>query len=76
MKEVLTIGTHSIEVNELDNGRFLLGERRTGEFHRSLNPPEGEDVDKAESSYADGGLRVSLPKQEAKQSKHIQVMVS
>ena len=70
---VLTIEASASEEKKSDSGRFLLRERRTGEFRRSLKLPEGVDVDKAESSYTDGVLRISLPKLEAKKPKQLDV---
>lgn len=70
---VLTIEASASEKTESDDGRFLLREWRTGEFRRSLKLPEGVDVDKAESSYTDGVLRISLPKLEAKKPKQLEV---
>ena len=72
---VLTIEASASEETAPDKGRFLLRERRSGEFRRSLKLPEGVDVDKAESSYTDGVLRVSLPKLEAKKPKQLKVNV-
>ena len=72
---VLTIKASVNEATESDSGRFLLRERRSGEFHRSLKLPEAVDLDKAESSYADGVLRTSLPKLEAKKPRQLDVKV-
>ena len=72
---ILTIKASANEEAESENGRFLVRERRTGAFRRAIRLPDEVDADKAESSYTDGLLRISLPKPEAKKPKQVRVKV-
>ena len=71
--EVLTIKAQSAEEEERKDGDYLVRERRSGAFHRSLRLPDTVDTEKAESSYKGGVLTISFPKQEAKKAKVIEV---
>jgi HSP20 family protein len=71
----LTIkGETKSETEEKKEG-YLLKERRAGSFYRSVRLPESVDPAKATSSYADGVLRVTMPKKPEKQAKKIKVEV-
>jgi HSP20 family protein len=72
---VLTIQTPSTAESEASEGSYLIKERRSGSFHRSLRLPDSVDPEKAESSYEHGVLSISLPKQEAKKAKRVEVKV-
>ena len=62
------------EVEDETNGNsYLVRERRTGSFHRSLRLPDTVDTEKAESRYENGVLSISFPKQEAKKARQIEV---
>jgi len=50
-------------------------ERSTGQFARSLSLSVGVESDKVHANYADGVLRIILPKMEAAKPKQIQVKV-
>ncbi|MGD9646202.1 MAG: Hsp20/alpha crystallin family protein [Pirellulales bacterium] len=50
-------------------------ERRYGEFRRVVPMPESVDPDKAEAEYRDGVLKVTVPKTEKAQAKHVPVKV-
>lgn len=72
---VLTIkGATSAEAEQKDE-RYYLRERRTGEFHRSVRLPESVDIDKAESTYQNGVLSISFPKQESKKATSLPISV-
>ena len=68
--DVLTIrGESGGEVQERKEGNYLMRERRTGSFHRSLRLPDTLDTDKAQPRYENGVLTIAFPKLEAKQLK-------
>ena len=58
---------------ERKEGGYLIRERRTGAFHRSLRLPDTVDTDKAKTHYENGILTVTLPKAESKKAKHLKV---
>ena len=69
----ITIKGETSTENEQRDGGYLLRERRAGSFYRSLRLPETVDADKAESSYSNGVLTVTLPKLESKKAKKVEV---
>ena len=71
--EVLTIKGRTSSVREHKEGNYLMKERRSGSFHRSLRLPDTVDADKAEPHYNDGVLTVTLPKVEAKKARKLTV---
>ena len=73
---VLTIRADANAEREAHDGTYLVRERRTGSFSRSIRLPDVVDADKAESTYQNGVLTISLPKDEAKKPKQIEVKVS
>ena len=73
---VLTIRGETASHFENTDGSYLMRERRTGSFHRSLRLPDSVDQDKAEPRYEHGVLTVSLPKAEAKRAKQLEVKVA
>lgn len=74
--EVLTIKAQSAEEEESKDGDYLVRERRSGAFHRSLRLPDTIDTEKAESSYKGGVVTILFPKQEAKKAKRLEVSVA
>ena len=72
---ILSIKGETKEEHEVKEGEYLMRERRSGSFHRSVRLPDTVDADKAESSYLHGVLTVKFPKQEAKKSRRIEVKV-
>lgn len=72
-ENVLTIRAELDEDDEREDAGYLLRERRTGSFLRSVRLPEIVDSEKANSSYADGVLIVHLPKLEEKKARKIAV---
>lgn len=55
--------------------RYLLRERRSGTFHRTVALPEGMDTEKGEAIFEDGILTVTLPKAERAKAREIKVKV-
>ena len=72
---VLTIKAESQAEGETTEDGYLIRERRSGAFHRSIRLPDTVDADQADSSYENGVLTISLPKQEAKKAKRLEVKV-
>ena len=72
---VLTIKAETKTEAEHQEGGYLVRERRSGSFLRSLRLPESVDADKAKTSYNDGVLTVNLPKAESKKAKHLKIEV-
>jgi len=60
---------------ERKEGGFLMQERRSGSFNRSLSLPDTVDTEKAKTLYENGVLTVTLPKAESKKAKHLKVAV-
>ena len=60
---------------EEKEGSYLVRERRSGAYHRSIRLPDTVDAENAVSSYERGVLSVSFPKLEAKKARHIEVQV-
>ncbi len=56
--------------NEVD---YLVKERRTGSFRRTLRLPKTADADKARPHYDNGVLTVSFPRLESKKVKQLKV---
>lgn len=70
---VLSIDGKTNEEHERNEGNYLMRERRTGSFHRSLRLPDTVDVDNAAPTYDNGVLTISFPKAESKRAKHLTV---
>ena len=73
--DVLTIKAQSSEEHETKEGDYLMKERRSGSFHRSLRLPDTVDTEKVVSTYKNGVLSITFPKQEAKKARRIEVEV-
>ena len=52
---VLTIKAEAKTADEHKENGYLIKERRSGSFHRSLRLPETVDADKAKTLYENGG---------------------
>ena len=52
---------------------YVLRERRWGSFHRSVTLPSNLKTDKAEATYEDGVLTLSIPKADEAKPKTIKV---
>lgn len=70
---LLTIKAETkIEAERKEEG-FLMRERRSGTFHRSLRLPDSVDAGNATTYYENGVLTITLPKAESKKAKHLLV---
>ena len=72
---VLTIKGQTATETEKKDERYYLRERRVGAFHRSVRLPETVDTERAESTYENGVLSVTFPKQESKKAKSLSINV-
>ena len=72
---VLTIKADTKVDEERENAGYVVRERRTGSFHRSLRLSEHVDTDKVEPRYENGVLTITLPVAESKKAKHLKVAV-
>ena len=72
---VLTIRGETASHFENSDGNYLMRERRSGSFHRSLRLPDTVNQDGAEPRYEHGVLTVTLPKAEARKAKQFEVKV-
>ena len=60
-------------VERVENARYHLSERRYGTFSRSFVLPRQVDVERIEARYADGVLRIVVPKTEQARRRRIEV---
>ena len=70
---LLTIKGETGSESEEQKADYLLRERRFGRFHRALRLPNSVDAEKAQPSYANGVLTVTVPKQEAKKARKLEI---
>jgi HSP20 family protein len=69
----LTISGETREEEEVKEEDYIRRERRYGSFTRSVVLPEGLEPDKAEASFEDGVLTLSIPKAPEAKPKVIKV---
>lgn len=72
---VLTIKGQTSTDTEKKDERYYLRERRAGAFHRSVRLPDTVDTEQAQSTYENGVLSISFPKQESKKAKSLPITV-
>ena len=72
---VLTIKGQTATETEKKDERYYLRERRVGSFHRSVRLPETVDTERAESTYENGVLSITFPKQESMKAKSLSINV-
>lgn len=73
--EILTIKGEKKHEKEEKEKDFIRTERFYGNFSKSISLPCEIDAAKAEASYKDGVLKLSLPKKEEAKPKQIQIKV-
>jgi HSP20 family protein len=71
--DVLTIRGERSEEHEADEKSYHRKERFRGSFERCFNLGEGIDPEKISADYADGVLKIEVPKPAARQVKQITV---
>lgn len=72
---VLTIRGETASRFDNTEGNYLMRERRSGSFHRSLRLPDTVNQDGTEPRYEHGVLTVTLPKAEHKKARQFEVKV-
>lgn len=58
---------------EVSRDQYVLRERRYGTFHRQLTLPVRVDGDNAQATFANGVLRLSVPKAPEVKPRHIEI---
>jgi HSP20 family protein len=71
--DTLRITAEVRDAGEHEGERWLIRERRFGRFERTLSLPSQVDAEGASAEFADGVLRITLPKTEAARPRQIQV---
>ena len=72
---VLTIHGKTEVTEETNDEHFLVRERRSGVFRRSIRLPESVNADEAVTHYEHGVLTVTLPKAEERKARRLTVSV-
>ena len=74
---VLTIKcrTESQAEDQRPDGHYMVRERRSGSFIRSLRLPDTVNTDEVKPNFDNGVLTIALPKVESKKAKHLTVTV-
>jgi len=70
---LLTISGEKKQEKEEENEKYHFVERSYGKFSRTMRLPAEVETDKADATYKDGVLKVTLPKSEATKPKKIEV---
>lgn len=71
--DVVTIrGEHKAETERKEDN-WLIRERQSGSFSRSMRLPSLVDSDKSQARYQDGVLTLTLPKKEESKSRQVKV---
>ena len=73
---VLSIRTESATEEESKDDSYVVRERRTGSYRRSLRLPESVEAENVESGYEHGVLTITLPKRKETKAKRIEVKVA
>ena len=71
--QMITIRANKQEQQEEQKGRYFRQEIMRGEFQRTLSLPVDVDGDKAQASFHDGILKVTIPKAEQSKRKTIEI---
>ncbi len=70
---ILTISAETENSKQSTGNTYLLRERRTGSFHRSIRLPKSIDNSKVTSAYKNGILTIVLPLQESEKAHKITI---
>ena len=73
--DILTIKGERKVAREVKEEEYLHREHRFGAFRRTVSLPDGLDTGKAESSYENGILTVTIPKTEERKPKALKIDV-
>ncbi len=74
-EDTLTLKGERQEEKEDKSKTYHRVERRYGSFERSIPLPCSVDADKADATYKDGMLRITLPKKPEERGKSVKVKV-
>jgi HSP20 family protein len=69
----LTVRGRFAEQRELDEGSYLLRERRRGQFMRAVVLPGMVEIDKVSSKFEDGELIITLPKAAHDRARRVEI---
>ena len=58
----LTIEGETHSADDSENERYVIRERRSGTFHRSLTLPQGVEEDNIEARFENGVLTLTVPR--------------
>ena len=72
---VLTIKGETATETEKKDERYYLRERRVGAFRRAVRLPDTVDTGRAETTYENGVLSITFPKQESMKAKSLPINV-
>jgi HSP20 family protein len=75
-EHLLTIQGHYALGDDAPGDRWLLRERRTSPFYRTINLPEEIDADRAAARFRHGILELTLPKMGSGRARHIKIQGS
>ena len=70
---VLTIKANAGPEAERAEGEYLMRERRTGSFHRTLRLPDTVDTEGIRPGYRNGVLTITIPRAEARKARQFKV---
>ena len=73
--DVLTMQGSAEKKSEVDEKNYYRKEVRHGSFHRAVALPASVKSDKAEANYANGVLKISVPKEERAKPKKVKVNI-
>ena len=71
---VLTIAAATHAEAEHEQGEYLLRERRSGSFRRSLRLPDALDAEEIKPVYRNGTLTITIPKPESRKARKLTVV--
>ena len=69
----VTIKATTKQEHEEEEGEYYHREMSSGEYHRTLALPAAVDEEKAQASFTDGVLELTVPKQEKTRRKSVKV---
>lgn len=73
--DVLTIEGETTKKSEVDDKNYYRQEVRMGSFHRAVSLPVSVEAGAAKAEFADGVLKVTVPKSEHAKRKSIPVEI-
>ena len=69
------VDAESDSEDQRKDGSYVVRERRSGSFIRSLRLPDTVNTDEVKPNFDNGVLTIALPKVESKKAKHLTVTV-